>query len=284
MVRPIANGTAIQDAYAIALQLPPGGAVSGVTALDLWRPHTDGWGDLPRLAIAPHSTRPHIQGVRVLRPTEVLPDSVAWHRGIPLRTLGDALMDLFTVLSATRAKSLLDRALQLHWIDADTLHDLAPSRLGKGRTGSRTIRQLMSHASEGSHSEAERRTAALLRKSDLRGWIANYKHRAPTGRVIAELDFAWPRARVCLEIDGWAYHSDRRAFELDRARQNALAADGWTVLRATWTQVTCEPRSLIANLRATIARAARENPLLGKKRGDALAVSSRELVQRRATP
>ncbi len=254
VTQPAARGTALQDAWAIALHLPRGGAVSGQTALDVWRPTNMRVRGLPRLAVVPAPHAPRVDGVRVLRLAPIHKNSVLWHSGIPLRTLGHTLMDLFTVLPFSEAQSLLDHALQLRWIDAGMLRGLAKTRLGRGRRGARIIRRLIDHASGGTHSEAERRMAALLKSSGIRGWTANYKHRATSGRVIAELDFAWPRERVCLEIDGWASHSDRRAFESDRARQNALAADGWTVLRATWAQVTREPAPLIANLRASLAR------------------------------
>lgn len=262
-LRPTASGTAIQDAWAIALQLPPGGAVSGATALDLWCPRAEKLSDLPRLAIVPAAFRPTMTGVRVLRLSNIEPTSVCWRRGVPLRTLGDALMDLFAVLPRARGEALLDHALQLHWIDTDALSALAQLRLRPGRRGARAIRHLLQQATGGSHSEAERRMAALLRKAGIRGWIANYKHRAPGGRVLAELDFAWPHERVCLEIDGWAYHSSRQSFETDRARHVALVADGWDVLRATWAQVTRESNPLIANLRATLAHAAR-TPVFGR--------------------
>jgi Protein of unknown function (DUF559) len=45
----------------------------------------------------------------------------------------------------------------------------------------------------------------------------------PTPRVNArvgrfEVDFLWPAHRLIVEVDGYAYHSDRGAFERDRRR------------------------------------------------------------------
>ena len=51
------------------------------------------------------------------------------------------------------------------------------------------------------------------------------------------LDYAWPPARVLVEVDGYESHSGLDAFSYDRERQNALVLAGWTVLRFTWTQV-----------------------------------------------
>ena len=59
--------------------------------------------------------------------------------------------------------------------------------------------------------------------------------RTPGGSF--ELDFALVDHRIGIEVDGWAYHGSRRAFEADRARDADLAAAGWYVLRFTWHQV-----------------------------------------------
>ena len=60
-----------------------------------------------------------------------------------------------------------------------------------------------------------------MRAADFDGWQANY----PVGRYV--VDIAFPRQRVAIEIDGWAFHSDQPAFQNDRERQNWLALQGW---------------------------------------------------------
>lgn len=47
------------------------------------------------------------------------------------------------------------------------------------------------------------------------------------------LDLAYPAAKLAIELDGWAFHSSRSAFDADRARANAFVAAGWTLLRFT---------------------------------------------------
>ena len=56
-----------------------------------------------------------------------------------------------------------------------------------------------------------------------------------------EVDFHWPDARLIVETDGHEHHGTRAAFERDRARDQALMAAGWTVLRFTYRQVLEEP-------------------------------------------
>lgn len=55
------------------------------------------------------------------------------------------------------------------------------------------------------------------------------------------LDYAWPPARLAVEVDGYASHAGLEAFGYDRERQNALVLAGWTVLRFTWAHVRDRP-------------------------------------------
>jgi very-short-patch-repair endonuclease len=49
-----------------------------------------------------------------------------------------------------------------------------------------------------------------------------------------EVDFFWPTHNLIVETDSWQTHGDRAAFERDRARDAALAAAGYRVVRFTW--------------------------------------------------
>ena len=65
-------------------------------------------------------------------------------------------------------------------------------------------------------------------------------------------DVRFDRLRLVIEFDGFAFHTDHAAFEYDRQRQNAFVKNGWTVLRFTWRQLTQQPESVVADIRATI--------------------------------
>jgi very-short-patch-repair endonuclease len=94
----------------------------------------------------------------------------------------------------------------------------------------------------------------LLRRAGVRDWRPNY----PVwqgGELVAVLDVALPSARLAIEIDGWAYHSDVDRFQQDRRRQNALVALGWTVLRFTWVDLTQRPGYVVAAIRRQVALA-----------------------------
>jgi very-short-patch-repair endonuclease len=57
-----------------------------------------------------------------------------------------------------------------------------------------------------------------------------------------------------VEIDGYAYHSSRSAFERDRAKDAALAAGGYLVIRITWLQMGREPYVVVARLAQALAQ------------------------------
>lgn len=97
-------------------------------------------------------------------------------------------------------------------------------------------------------SEAETRFLALLRKAGV--------PRPRTNSVVCglEVDFFWPDRDVVVEIDGFAYHSHRSAFENDRRRDRILASEGLTVIRVTWRQIQNEPEKLLARLCMTPGR------------------------------
>jgi very-short-patch-repair endonuclease len=50
-------------------------------------------------------------------------------------------------------------------------------------------------------------------------------------------DFAWPRERVIVEVDGWRHHRTAVAVDRDAERGNEVTLAGWTHLRFTRRRV-----------------------------------------------
>jgi very-short-patch-repair endonuclease len=68
------------------------------------------------------------------------------------------------------------------------------------------------------------------------------------------VDFLWPAERVVVEVDGFGPHRTRMRFETDRARDAALLAAGYRVLRFTWRQLLHEPELVIARVAAVLSQ------------------------------
>jgi hypothetical protein len=71
--------------------------------------------------------------------------------------------------------------------------------------------------------------------------------RYPRHPGIARLKHA-VRTDLIVEVDGYAFHSNRAAFERDRRRDAELGALGYRVLRVTWRQIADEPEAVVATL------------------------------------
>jgi very-short-patch-repair endonuclease len=83
-------------------------------------------------------------------------------------------------------------------------------------------------------SEAERLAHTRMLEGGIRGRLANVPLDVP-GFGHAVVDVAFPEQKVILEIDGWAFHRDLRAFLLDGPRQAALTPRGGSSSAPTGT-------------------------------------------------
>lgn len=84
--------------------------------------------------------------------------------------------------------------------------------------------------------------------SPLPGLVA--QHEVLGGRY--RLDFAIPRLKVGIELDGYEYHSTREAFLKDRQRQRHLEALGWRLIRFAGVEVKKDPRACVRQADAIV--------------------------------
>lgn len=115
------------------------------------------------------------------------------------------------------------------------------------RAGAAAVRKLLATGPALTRSELERRFLALVRATGLPEPRTN----ARVGGF--EVDCAWPAERVAVELDGHAFHASRAAFERDRARDRALQAAGWRVVRVTWRQLAEDAYAVVDDLAALLA-------------------------------
>jgi very-short-patch-repair endonuclease len=97
-------------------------------------------------------------------------------------------------------------------------------------------------------SDAEERFLDLVRRADIDPPAVN----SPIAGH--EVDFMWRGKGLVAEIDGFAFHASRGAFERDRRRDAALAAAGLRVMRVTWQSLESEPFAVVARLAQALAR------------------------------
>jgi very-short-patch-repair endonuclease len=235
----VANGRLIQrhrgvyqvgpvaGAYAkeMAAVLATGGVLSRQSAAAVWGFGPDHDGDV-HVTVTGHAARPR-HGVRVHRSASL---NAAVHLQLPLTTPATTLHDLAPLISQRD----LDRAVEEAVIRGLTRPEELTTRPGLRRAA--IVEPAITR------SEAERRLLMLIRAAKL-----------PTPRtntVVAgwEVDALWPARRLVVEVDGYAYHGNRAAFERDRRRDAALTTAGYRVVRITWRQIVDEPHALVALL------------------------------------
>lgn len=115
-----------------------------------------------------------------------------------------------------------------------------------GRPGNTRRRLLLRDSRDQPWSAAERLAHRHLRGAGITGWRTNHRWRS------YYLDIAWPGPRVCLEVDGYEFHSDRTMFESDRLRDQLLLADGWLVLRVTYRQLLDDREGVLRRVRQVL--------------------------------
>jgi very-short-patch-repair endonuclease len=176
-------------------------------------------------------------------------DEVTVRAGIPVTTPARTLLDLAGVLSPQRLERAATEAEIRRLGSPTTLADLVARY--PGRPGTPAIRRLLESRAIGRHvtkQELELRFLAFLDAHAIARPRTNV--RVELDRGPKEVDCLWPEARVVVELDGYATHGTRRAFEEDRARDRALVVAGYRVVRITWRQLAADPLALAGQLRA----------------------------------
>jgi very-short-patch-repair endonuclease len=186
-------------------------------------------------------------GIRVHRVRALDQRDVHPVDGIPATTAPRTLLDLATVLPADLLERTVAEAAVRRLARRGDLTDQIERN--PGRPGTQALRRILDldGGATVTRSEAERRMLRLIRAAEL-----------PRPQVNArlggyEVDFLWREQRLVVEVDGYAYHANRRAFERDRERDGALAARGYTVIRVTWRQLVDTPEAVVARIAAALA-------------------------------
>ena len=211
--------------------------------------HLHGFG--PEIAvvdvIAPAHPRSRT-GIRVRRAV-LTGNEVTVVDGIPVTTPERTIRDLATVLPRKQLERAIEEAQIQRKLDHITLTDAVDKH--RGHRGARALRAAASTSDpQLTRSEAERKLSEVIRSAGL--------PRPQTNARIGgyEVDAVWRRERLVVEVDGFAFHGSRYAFERDRRKDQRLTAEGWRVLRVTWRQLVDEREAVAARLGAALARAA----------------------------
>lgn len=189
-----------------------------------------------------------IKGVRVHRASD-LPETLVLRMRVPTTGVGRVLIDTASVLSRSKARDALDRAIARKLVTPMNVLAELNELARRGRPGVGAMRRLLDEAGvTGSHAPSvlEAKTRRLIKEAGLP---------QPECEFVAgengeyRLDFVWPDLMLVVEVDGWQYHSSFEAFYQGMTRQNALSLSGYGFLKYSWMHVTREPRLVVDEMR-----------------------------------
>jgi hypothetical protein len=214
------------------------------------------WGFMDPLPGPIHVTVPHENGLArardgrrgiLLHRTRYLPDPQRKIRQrIPATSASRTLLDLAGSLAPTQLRRVVEAGDRLDLLDIDQLVRLCEQ--SRGRKGPGRLRSVLAlhRPLPDTRSELERRFLRLCQDAGLPMPAVNV---AVEG---FEVDCLWPEHRLVVELDGYAFHRDRAAFERDRRRDGALQLAGYRVIRVTHRRLVEEQAAVVAELRALL--------------------------------
>lgn len=199
----------------------------------------------------PHLSVPRDRGATASRARSSFPAVLhreAWQRsgstpGLAIVPLDDALARMLVCRSPAQALVTIDNALNKGITSVERIRGALPS------TAPAEARRVLALADGRSMSPLETVTRLALRAAGMTV-RAGVKI---TGVGYVDLVV---EGTVVVELDGYEFHSGRRAFREDRRRDRELVALGYRVLRFTADDVWNHIDVVVATVRRALARAA----------------------------
>jgi very-short-patch-repair endonuclease/predicted transcriptional regulator of viral defense system len=176
------------------------------------------------------------------------PDERTVHNGIPITTVPRTILDLATVLDVRGIERAINEAEIRRLWDELSLHDLLHRY--RRRPGTKAVRAALHKRSQG----------ATATKSDLEELFIAFADSAglprPQTNVYVEgieVDCVWRAQRVIVEVDSWAIHRTRAAFERDREKSRIIQAAGWRCVPITYLQLKRASNEVARDIRRLLA-------------------------------
>ncbi|MBA2349846.1 MAG: hypothetical protein H0V81_16330 [Solirubrobacterales bacterium] len=179
-------------------------------------------------------------GIRLHRPHRLTRGEVTVVRGIPCTTVERLLVDMAATATPTELATLVHRAQVRNLLDTGHL----AVQLDRRAKGIPQLRELIEPSGPDPREEFEKRFHRFVRAGPWPAYAPNVKLETPHGPLL--LDAYWSEFGFGVELDSWAHHQDRDAFERDRQRVFAADAIGIDVKRVTWRMLVAS--SMLASL------------------------------------
>ena len=194
-----------------------------------------------------------LSGVTVHESTQMNLARPVERQGVPCTGLARTVLDLAAVVSRRKLVGAVDAILRDRRLRLSDLYRVLGSHARRGRPGCAALRSVLDGRlgdDPAPLSEWSRMVEDLLVGFGLDRPRLEYRICRSDGTLIAQVDLAYPRRRVAIELDSVRWHHNRRSFVEDRRRRNRILLAGWDVLNFTWDDYLDRPADLCAQVAA----------------------------------
>jgi very-short-patch-repair endonuclease len=192
------------------------------------------------------------KGIRVHRSRTITRKDIRIHNGLPVTSPARTLLDNADEWTYRELEIALDEALATKIMRRSEMLELLART--EGRRGATLLRALMAQRVRGgtvlstvTKSMANERLFRMIRAARLPEPELDVKI------GVYEADFYWREAGVAIEVDGYQWHSERRARERDRRKTTAFEDAGILLNRVTWEEMDEDALAIVARLARQIS-------------------------------
>jgi hypothetical protein len=199
-----------------------------------------------RIDVTAPRGRQGVPGIRLHTSRSLDAQDTTNHEGIPITTVHRTLLDLAATTRPDQLERALAQAMYLQLYDQRAIDDVIAR--SNGHRGTNVLSEATRQEPQITKSMWEIRMLRLVRQANLPEPITNRPLHAPDHGE-CKPDFYWPAYDLIVETDGWEAHRTLAAFRSDRAKDAALTAAGYKVLRFTWD---VDDATILRRLRAVL--------------------------------
>lgn len=174
--------------------------------------------------------------------------------GIPCAGPARLLVDLTAVEPPFRLARAVDDIRRLRLVDDAALYESFLLHNVRGRPGIDKLGSALVEVmgTEVTDSTFEFLALQVFAEAGLPAPVVHFRVVELDGRLVAEVDLAYPSLKVAIELDGKAFHLNSVAYERDPRKRNRLNDLGWRVIVVTWSMLRDDPATVIRNVRTAL--------------------------------
>jgi hypothetical protein len=209
--------------------------------------------DTQVVSVLVHSRTTHtFPGVRVFRAHDLASAHTLLLDGIPVTSVARTIVDLAAVVRRRRLRAMIDDAVASKMTTTPDIRQVLEQVARRGKPGVSNLRAVLEDwvGTPRVESVLERAGNRLLKDVGIEAWKPEY---AIPWSQTKRFDVGFPDHRIAIEWDSRRWHEMGEAFERDRARDVKALANGWRILRFTWSDVHDRPGHVVDTVRAVLA-------------------------------